>query len=48
MSLDVYLNESRPTEIFTANCTHNLVEMANAAGIYQICAENLGLQAGDE
>lgn len=33
MSLDVYLNIS--TEVFTANITHNLNEMAAEAGIYK-------------
>ena len=35
MSLDVYLVATRPTEVFSANITHNLGEMAAAAGIYQ-------------
>ena len=34
MSLDVYLTEPQPTTVFTANITHNLNEMAQAAGIY--------------
>jgi len=33
MSLWVYLMEVKPTEIFEANITHNLGEMAEAAGI---------------
>lgn len=34
MSLDVCLTVSRPTEVFSANVTHNLNSMAQAAGIY--------------
>lgn len=35
MSLDVYLRAVRPTEVFSANVTHNLSKMAAAAGIYE-------------
>jgi hypothetical protein len=35
MSLDVYLKEIRMTTIYDANITHNLVDMAEDAGIYQ-------------
>lgn len=35
MSLDVYLVELRPTEVYNANITHNLGSMAEAAGIYE-------------
>jgi len=35
MSLDVYLTEFEPTDVYTANITHNLTGMANEAGIYQ-------------
>jgi hypothetical protein len=35
MSLDFYLLEEKPVEVFTANITHNLAEMADAAGIYE-------------
>ena len=35
MSLDVYLMETKPTEVYSANITHNLGKMANEAGIYQ-------------
>lgn len=34
MSLDVYLEETRPTTIYSGNITHNLGSMAQAAGIY--------------
>lgn len=35
MSLDVYLTAVRPTEVFSANYTHNCNKMADEAGIYQ-------------
>lgn len=35
MSLDVYLTAVRKTTVYDANITHNLAEMANAAGIYE-------------
>ena len=35
MSLDVYLTEMRPLRRYEANITHNLTEMAEAAGIYK-------------
>lgn len=35
MSLDVMLTEVRPSEIYSANITHNLGKMARAAGIYE-------------
>jgi hypothetical protein len=35
MSLDVYLEMTRPTQVYSANITHNLSEMAKAAGIYK-------------
>jgi hypothetical protein len=35
MSLDVSLMKTVPCEIYTANITHNLNEMADAAGIYK-------------
>jgi hypothetical protein len=34
MSLDVYLVVVKPTEVFSANITHNLSKMAEEAGIY--------------
>lgn len=34
MSLDVYLNVLKPTEIYHRKITHNLAKMADAAGIY--------------
>lgn len=35
MSLDVYLEAVRPSEVYWANITHNLGKMAAEAGIYQ-------------
>lgn len=35
MSLDVSLIKVQPTEIYSRNITHNLGEMAAAAGIYE-------------
>lgn len=35
MSLDVYLTVIKPTEIYSANITHNLTKMADAAGLYE-------------
>lgn len=35
MSLDVYLTATRPTEVYWANITHNLIRMAEEAGIYK-------------
>lgn len=35
MSLDVMLMETMPCEIYSQNITHNLTEMADAAGIYK-------------
>lgn len=34
MSLDVHLEELRPTEIYWRNITHNLGAMAREAGLY--------------
>lgn len=35
MSLDVHLTAIRPTQVHRGNITHNLVQMAAAAGIYE-------------
>ena len=35
MSLDVTLIKIQPTEVFSANITHNLNKMAEEAGIYK-------------
>lgn len=35
MSLDVTLTKTMPTEVYSANITHNLGKMAKAAGIYE-------------
>ena len=50
MSLDVSLTAVRRTEVFEANITHNLGEMADKAGIYYACwrPEEIGAKfAGD-
>jgi len=35
MSLDVWLEKVMPTQVYEANITHNLGEMADKAGIYK-------------
>jgi hypothetical protein len=35
MSLDVWLEEIKPCEVFQANITHNLTAMSEEAGIYK-------------
>lgn len=35
VSLDVYLTDANGDEVYSANITHNLTEMADAAGIYK-------------
>ena len=37
MSLDVYLEESQPTEVYWRNITHNVGKMAAMAGLYDCC-----------
>ncbi len=37
MSLDVYLVKVQPCDVFEANITHNLGQMASEAGIYYAC-----------
>ena len=36
MSLDVFLTKTIPTEVYSANITHNLGKMADEAGIYDV------------
>ena len=36
MGLDVCLTKKMPTQVFESNITHNLIPMAQAAGIYRI------------
>jgi hypothetical protein len=50
MSLDVYLMETKPTEVYSANITHNLGKMAKEAGIYQHLwrPEELGITKASE
>lgn len=35
MSLDIYLEDVRPTTVYAANITHNLGAMAREAGLYE-------------
>lgn len=50
MSLDVSLIEVRPVEIYTSNITHNLGDMARAAGIYEALwqPEELGITKAEQ
>lgn len=50
MSLDVWLEESVVTEVFSANYTHNCASMAEAAGIYKHVwrPEELGITKASE
>ena len=50
MSLDVYLTRVQPTEVFWANITHNLTEMADKAGIYKALwrPEEIGIKRAQE
>ena len=50
MSLDVTLRAVRPVEVFSANITHNLNVMAEAAGIYKHLwrPEELGIKTAAE
>ena len=50
MSLTVYLTEMRPLDIYEGNITHNLAEMAKAAGIYEVLwrPEELGMGTARE
>jgi hypothetical protein len=50
MSLDVTLTATRPTEVFTANITHNLNKMAEGAGLYTYLwrPEELGIHTASE
>ncbi len=36
MSLDIHLTAMSSVEVFSANITHNLGEMADLAGLYQV------------
>ena len=50
MSLDVWLEEIKPCEVFQANITHNLGRMAEEAGIYKHLwrPEELGITTAQE
>lgn len=50
MSLDFYLIEDKPTQVFSLNITHNLTLMAKAAGVYYCLwrPEELGLEVAKD
>lgn len=50
MSLDIRLTVVKPTEVFSANITHNLGNMAEAAGIYMALwrPEEIGITKANE
>jgi hypothetical protein len=50
MSLDIDLEEIKPTSVFSANITHNLNKMADAAGIYYHVwrPEELGIERASD
>ncbi len=50
MSLDVYLSEMRETTIYEMNITHNLVKMADDAGIYKYLwrPEEIGITKAEQ
>jgi len=50
MSLDVTLTKVMPTEVYSANITHNLGKMAKEAGIYMYLwrPEELGITKASE
>ena len=47
MSLDFYLEETKPCEVCDANITHNLVPMWREAGVYEALYKSQGKQAKD-
>jgi len=50
VSLDFYLVETKPTQVFSLNITHNLGTMAKAAGVYYYLwrPEELDLEVAKE
>lgn len=50
MSLDVYLEVMKPTEVYSANITHNLGRMAEEAGIYKALwrPEEIGITKAEQ
>ena len=50
VSLDFILMKTQPTEVFSQNITHNLVDMAKEAGIYMNLwrPEELGIKTAAE
>lgn len=47
MSLDFYIEETRPITVFDANMTHNVSRMWRKAGIYDALYKSQGRIAGD-
>ncbi len=47
MSIDFYIEEVQPTEVFHSNMTHNVVPMWKKAGIYDSVYNSEGRRAGD-
>ena len=50
MSLDVWLTKRIPTRVYESNITHNLIPMAQAAGIYRLLwrPDELGITVAAE
>ena len=50
MSLDVYLTEIKPIEVYSANITHNLHAMAEEAGLYKLIwrPDEVGILKADQ
>lgn len=50
MSLDVYLEEERVVNIFERNITHNLIDMAEVAGLYDALwrPEDINIEKADD
>ncbi len=47
MSLDIYLEVVKPTEVYSANATHNLIPMWHKAGVYESLYESQGKEASE-
>lgn len=48
MSLEIYLEEVKPVNVYEANITNNLVKMADVLGVYDIIWAADGEMIGDE
>lgn len=47
MSLDIWLTATQPTEVFSANYTHNVSPMWRLAGVYEALYESDGKTAAE-